>query len=75
MIEFDGEQHFKPTDFTSKQDILTINKSFISLKNRDQIKTTYCKKNNIKLIRIPYWKQHKISNILLKELTQLGLVV
>ena len=32
------------------------------------IKTVYCKENNIKLIRIPYWEFNNIENILSKEL-------
>lgn len=31
---------------------------------RDNIKTEYCKDNNITLIRIPYWDFNNIENIL-----------
>ena len=31
---------------------------------RDKIKNQYCKDNDIKLIRIPYWDIDKIDNIL-----------
>ena len=41
---------------------------FINQKIRDTIKTVYCKENNIKLIRIPYWEFNNIENILIKEL-------
>ena len=41
---------------------------FIEGKIRDTIKTIYCKENNIKLIRIPYWDFDNIEKILEKEL-------
>ena len=37
-------------------------------KCRDEIKTQYCKENNIKLIRIPYWEFDNIEEILNREL-------
>ena len=40
----------------------------MNLKHRDSIKTRYCKDNNIKLIRIPYWEFNDIEKILIKEL-------
>ena len=52
-IEYDGVQHFKPIDFKGlgKQ---SANKSFELQVKRDKIKNDYCKRNNIKLVRIPY---------------------
>ena len=47
-IEFDGEQHFKPRERFGGIE------SFNEQKLRDKIKTEYCIKNNIKLIRIKY---------------------
>ena len=41
---------------------------FVNSKIRDTIKTKYCKDNNIKLIRIPYWDFNNIEKILKKEL-------
>lgn len=66
-IEFDGEQHFKPTDFTSKKTQEEVNKQFNIIQKRDKIKNTYCKDNNITLVRIPYYEINNIDNIL-KEL-------
>ena len=57
-IEFDGVQHFKPVDFFGGED------SFIGLKKRDKIKDNYCNKNNIKLIRVPYFHQDRINEFL-----------
>ena len=40
------------------------------VQKRDSIKTKYCKDNNIKLIRIPYWDFKNIDTILTKELIE-----
>lgn len=58
-IEYDGEFHFKETSMGNDLKMQII---------RDNIKTKYCKDNNIKLIRIPYWEQENIIDILNKEL-------
>ena len=34
------------------------------MQRRDQIKTDFCKDNNIELIRIPYWEFDCIEDIL-----------
>lgn len=51
LIEFDGQQHF----IYSNQGWNTQEK-FIKTKQHDDYKTEWCKKNQIPLIRIPYWK-------------------
>lgn len=66
-IEYDGVQHFEPIDFSGQG----MDKAIEELKDRkrkDDIKTQYCKDNNIKLIRIPYWEFDNIENILIIEL-------
>lgn len=60
IIEFDGRQHFENTNYFTY--------SFDKVKMHDKIKNDYCKKNNIKLIRIPYTKINHINQILDKEL-------
>ena len=63
LIEYDGEQHFKPINFKGVSD----EKALIShqlTKNNDLIKNEYCKNKNIKLIRIPYYEYNNIFNIL-----------
>ena len=47
-IEYDGEQHFKPMNIWGGYE------NFELIKIRDNIKTEYCKKNGIKLLRIKY---------------------
>lgn len=58
IIEFDGEQHFKHISFFGSLE--KFKKGLI----RDKIKTDYCKNNLIKLIRIPYFFQDRIKDIL-----------
>jgi hypothetical protein len=65
LIEYDGEQHFKPSMIgyykVSKNDV----------KNnqcRDRIKDKFANDNGIKLLRIPYWKERHIEKILEENL-------
>lgn len=61
-IEYDGKQHYKVGCFN-----MTL-LDLMNLKRRDNIKTQYCKDNNIKLIRIPYWDYNNIKDIICQEL-------
>ena len=54
LIEFDGLQHFKKTGWRSQEE-------FERDKQRDIIKSTWAKKNNIPLIRIPYDRLNKLT--------------
>ena len=58
IIEFDGEQHFKPVDFFGGED------SFKDLQKRDYEKNQYCLKNKITVFRIPYTQINNIEKIL-----------
>ena len=75
-IEFDGKQHFIPTNFKSNSTEEEKLKSFELLQIRDNIKTDYCKNNNINLLRIKYTEniEEKLSEYfqnhgIIKELT------
>lgn len=63
LIEFQGIQHFEPVDFggESKYEFKRITK-------RDKIKKNWCKKNEYKLIAIPYWNIDNIDEILERNL-------
>ncbi len=64
LIEYDGEQHYRPVNFGG----ITDEKAFENFKitqHHDLIKTTYCKNNNIPLLRIPYWERGNIEKIIL----------
>lgn len=63
-IEYDGIQHFSPTTFGGINNNIA-EKNLKECMNRDHIKNEYCKKNNIKLIRIKYtYNENKIRQIL-----------
>ena len=58
-IEYDGEFHFKP--IRGKQNLKDT-------KRNDSIKNEFCEKNNMNLIRIPYYNINKINEILTNKL-------
>ena len=63
-IEYDGEFHYEEkwsdSRFTAKERLEYI-------QGHDETKTLYCIKNNIKLIRIPYWDFDKIEKYINME--------
>lgn len=62
VIEYQGEQHYLCRDqgWNNEENHKRLVKS-------DNLKKEYCKKNNIKLIEIPYWDFDKINENYLKE--------
>lgn len=64
VIEYDGIQHFKISEFFGGID------SFEKLKLHDEIKTEYCKSHGIRLLRIPYLDYDNIETILENELVK-----
>lgn len=62
LIEYDGRQHFEWIEGWMTQ------AEFETIQIHDELKNQYCKNNNIKLIRIPYWDFDNIEEILQKEL-------
>jgi hypothetical protein len=70
IIEFDGRQHFFPTDFKGKLSKKEKMDLFLKNQYRDKIKTDYCKTSGLLLIRIPYTKIGEISEILTNTLTK-----
>ena len=65
-IEYDGEQHYRPIEYFGGEE------KFVSQKQNDNIKNDYCRDNNIKLLRIPYWKFDDIEEILNTYLIECG---
>ena len=55
LIEYDGEQHFRPIEYFGGQ------KKFELQQKHDTIKNEYCKNNGIPLLRIPYFKYDNIE--------------
>lgn len=62
LIEYQGQQHYKPVD------IFGGDERFKYQQKLDKIKNIYCLKNNLPLLRIPYWDFDKIEQILSQEL-------
>jgi hypothetical protein len=59
-IEYDGGQHYKPISCFGGEE------AFNRTVEHDNIKTNYCKDNNITLLRIPYFKdvEEELNNFL-----------
>lgn len=57
-IEYDGEQHFKPVKHFGGLS------EFKKIQERDKIKTIYCLKNGIRLLRISYKEYDDIEEII-----------
>lgn len=57
-IEFDGQQHYEPVDLFGGEENLKL------VQFRDKIKNSYCKRNHIPLLRIPYTEINNIEHII-----------
>lgn len=58
MIEFDGEQHFKPVEYWGGE------AGFLKQKEADLIKTNWCEKEQIPLLRIRFDQKPYISEMI-----------
>ncbi len=58
LIEYDGEQHYKPINFFGGENGLKY------IRNNDKIKTNFAKDNDIKLLRIKYGERNVLSDVL-----------
>ena len=58
VIEYDGEQHFKPVERFGGE------KAFKTVQLHDNTKTKYCEDNDIRLLRISYKDKNNIQEIL-----------
>jgi hypothetical protein len=59
IVEYDGKQHFEPIEYWGGLKNLKL------IQERDKLKSDYCLKNNINLLRISYKDKHKIEEILI----------
>lgn len=62
LIEYDGEQHFRPVDYFGGEE------AYKERVRNDKIKEDYCKDNCIRLLRIKYTEYDKLEDILSREL-------
>ena len=65
LVEFHGEQHYKPVDFSSRNQE-RADKQFKIRQRRDRFKSRWAKHNGYRLIVIPYWKS--VEDVLSEEL-------
>ena len=70
IIEYDGEQHYKPMRYHDDEDRNISD--FKIRQQRDEIKNKYCEENNIELLRIPYWEKQNIDSIIINCLQRLN---
>lgn len=61
LIEFQGIQHYEPTEYFGGQT------AFERQVQNDNIKKEYCKNHNLNLLIIPYWDIDKINLQYIKE--------
>lgn len=69
LIEFDGEQHYKPVKY-SLQSYDDAVRKYEYTKMHDLIKDEYCRMQKIELIRIPYWEFENLDYFLFNELVK-----
>ena len=62
IIEYQGQQHYNPLAFGSKQK--NPDNMLVNIQKRDRIKRDWCKDHNIPLLEIPYWNFNKINEII-----------
>ena len=63
LIEFQGEQHYMPVDFSGKG-MKQAEKDFEKQQEHDRRKREYAQQNNIDLLEITYLEENKIEEIL-----------
>lgn len=61
LIEYDGEYHYKPVRGSTPEQ---KQKNLEDVQRRDKIKDEWARKNNIPLLRIPYWDYDRIEELI-----------
>lgn len=61
LIEFQGEQHYRPIEYFGGEE------KFKQQKYNDDLKFQYCQEKHIPLIIIPYWEKNKLNWDFLKR--------
>lgn len=74
IIEYDGEQHYKPVKFDNKESEQESLEKLEYTQRHDRIKNNYCKVNQIDIIRVPYYVNN-MELFLLENLKNLGVNV
>lgn len=64
LIEYQGEQHYKPVNFTSsKKDNEHLLEVLQGIQKRDNIKKKWCVEKGLPLLEIPYWEFENIEKL------------
>jgi hypothetical protein len=63
LIEFQGEQHYFPVNFGSRNQTEGMKNLIVNVVN-DHKKEIFCEENNMPLLKIPFWEIHRIDEIL-----------
>lgn len=69
LVEYDGEGHYHPVNFGGIDDERAL-QQMLYTQAHDKMKNEYCEKNNIPLIRIPYWEKNNLEEYLMNQLKQ-----
>lgn len=76
LIEYDGEYHYGPVYTSSDlRDMAQKDTDYRVQVEHDQMKNEYCLKNNIPLLRIPYWEFKNIDILLFDFMVEHGAVI
>ena len=70
-FEYNGEQHYRIVDFTSKN-YNKAHKSYELTKLRDNKKIEFCKEHNIPIVIIPYWERRNMKQFIQNELNKIS---
>lgn len=70
--EYQGQQHYRPVDFTGQDDGRAEKEYEMTIK-RDNIKEEYCRANKIPLIKVPYWELNNMENYIDSEIKKISI--
>ncbi|MCB8639961.1 MULTISPECIES: hypothetical protein [unclassified Holdemanella] len=73
LIEYQGEQHYKPVKFGT-QNFQEAQDKYEYTKKHDEIKRQYCESKNIPLIEIPYWEYDDLQYYLFDQLVKYNVI-
>lgn len=74
VIEYQGEQHYKPIRYSIQSFDDATNKYNYTVKH-DKIKKEYCKKHRIRFIEIPYWEYDDLEYYLFDQLVKNKIII
>ena len=65
-FEYDGEFHYKEMDWIDDRNRLE------KVQQKDRLKDSLCKENDIMLVRVPYWENNDLEHYINQQLISLG---